>query len=142
LLSGILKIRVASACRTVAALDYVSRLREGRLCSGSVAGLETGSRCYPGTRAAILIVLVQMGWTPSATAEPASDRIGGTAVIQRCEPVSRGNSPFQVEKPRFSAVVRAGTSGLGRQRHAGAGISGRKAVISLSGPIPVPHRRG
>ena len=28
-----------------------------------------------------------------------------------------------------------------RQRHAGAGISGRAAVISLSGPIPVPHRR-
>src|SRR5215468_12414249 len=42
---------------------------------------------------------------------------------------------------RETAVVRAGTSGLGRQRHAGAGISGRKAVISLSGPIPVPHRR-
>jgi hypothetical protein len=33
----------------------------------------------------------------------------------RCEPVSRRNSPSYVEKPRFSAGVRAGASGaIGR----------------------------
>ena len=40
----------------------------------------------------------------------------------------------RVEKPRFSAVVRAGTSGLGQQRHAGAGISGRKGGDISVGP--------
>ena len=29
----------------------------------------------------------------------------------RCEPVSRGNSPSYVEKPRFPGGVRAGVSG-------------------------------
>src|SRR5215813_4095327 len=59
----------------------------------------------------------------------------------RCEPVSGGNSPSYLEKPRFSASVRAGTSGaLGRDAP-DAATSGRRAVISLSGHIPVPHRR-
>src|ERR1700739_453540 len=122
-----------------------------------------------------------LGAAPEGVAYLARNRWFESVSLQRrvrCEPVSRGNSPFQVEKPRFSAVVRTGTSGLGRQRHArrgnmwpkggdisvgpysstappvmrsatmlrgrdtrGAGISARKAVISLSGPIPVSHRR-
>src|SRR6267142_5643054 len=58
-----------------------------------------------------------------------------------CEPVSRGNSPSYVEKPRFSAGVRVGASGtVGRDAQAAA-TSGLLAVISLSGHIPVPHRR-
>src|SRR6516165_4702805 len=64
------------------------------------------------------------------------------AITTSCFEGRFGSARGSVEKPRFSAVVRAGTSGLGRQRHAGVGISGREAVISLSGPIPVPHRRG
>src|SRR5215831_6418761 len=59
----------------------------------------------------------------------------------RCEPVSRGNSPFYVEKPRFSAGARAGASGRVGRDAQDAATSGLRAVISLSGHIPVPHRR-
>ena len=59
----------------------------------------------------------------------------------RCEPVSRGNSPSYVEKPRFSAGVRAGASGAVGRDAQDAATSGPRAVISLSGHIPVPHRR-
>ena len=59
----------------------------------------------------------------------------------RCEPVSRGNSPSYVEKPRFSAGVRAGASGAVGRDAQGAATSGQRAIISLSGHIPVPHRR-
>ena len=34
-----------------------------------------------GFRAAVLKVRIQTGWTPSAPAEPASDRIGGAALL-------------------------------------------------------------
>jgi hypothetical protein len=50
-----------------------------------------------------------------------------SAFLQRgvmCEPVSRGNSPSYVEKPRLSAGVRAGASGAGWQRRAGRGNIG------------------
>src|SRR5262244_2681339 len=59
----------------------------------------------------------------------------------RCEPVSGGNSPSYVEKPRFSAGVRAGASAAVGRDVPDAATSGRRAVISLSGDIPVPHRR-
>jgi len=59
----------------------------------------------------------------------------------RCEPVSRGNSPSYVEKPRFSASVRAGASGAVGRDAQDTATSGLRAVISLSGYIPVPHRR-
>ena len=59
----------------------------------------------------------------------------------RCEPVSGGNSPSYVEKPRFSAGVRAGASGAAGRDAPDAATSGRRAVISLSGHIPVPHRQ-
>jgi hypothetical protein len=42
----------------------------------------------------------------------------------RCEPVSRGNSPSYVEKPRFSAGERAGTSGAAGRDAQGAPTSG------------------
>jgi hypothetical protein len=59
----------------------------------------------------------------------------------RREPVSRENSSFHVEKPRFSAGVRAGASGAVGRDAQDAATSGLRAVISLSGHIPVPHRR-
>jgi hypothetical protein len=59
----------------------------------------------------------------------------------RCEPVSGGNSPSCVEKPRFSAGERAGASGAVGRDAQDAATSGLRAVISLSGHIPVPHRR-
>jgi len=59
----------------------------------------------------------------------------------RCEPVSRGNSPSYVEKPRFSAGVRAGASGAVGRDAQDTATSGLRAVISQSGYIPVPHRR-
>src|SRR5258708_36456612 len=58
-----------------------------------------------------------------------------------CEPVSRGNSPSYVEKPRFSAGVRVGASGTVGRDAQDTATSGLRAVISLSGHIPVPHRR-
>src|SRR5262244_2075146 len=59
----------------------------------------------------------------------------------RCEPLCRGNSPSCVEKPRFSAGVRAGASGAVGRDAQDAARSGLRAVISLSRHIPVPHRR-
>src|SRR6201993_4544545 len=59
----------------------------------------------------------------------------------RCEPVSRGNSPSYVEKPRFSAGVRAGASGAVGRDAQDTATSGLRAVISQSGYIPVPRRR-
>ena len=59
----------------------------------------------------------------------------------RCEPVSRGNSPSYVEKPRFSAGVRAGASGAVGRDAQDTATSGLRAVISQSGYIPEPHRR-
>jgi len=59
----------------------------------------------------------------------------------RCEPVSSGNSPSYVDKARFSAGVRAGASAAVGRDAPDAATSGRRAVISLSGDIPVPHRR-
>ena len=45
-----------------------------------------------------------------------------------------------VDKARFSAGVRAGVSGAVGRDASAAATSGRRAVISLSGHIPVPHR--
>src|ERR1700730_11131313 len=62
----------------------------------------------------------------SAVIPPPGDREFESVFLQRrvrCEPASRGNSPSYVEKPRFSAGVRAGASG-GRQRRAGHGNIG------------------
>jgi hypothetical protein len=36
---------------------------------------------YPPARSCWSQVRIQMGWTPSATAEPASDKIGGAALL-------------------------------------------------------------
>src|SRR5262249_48516978 len=59
----------------------------------------------------------------------------------RCEPVSRGNSPSYVEKPRFSAGVRRSVGGaVGGDAQRGA-ISHQGTAISLSGLIPVPQCR-
>jgi len=49
--------------------------------------------------------------------------------------------PSYVEKPRFFAGVRAGASGAVGRDAQDAATSGPRAVISLSGHIPVPHRR-
>jgi hypothetical protein len=45
--------------------------------------------------------------------DPGTHRHGTSSSQRRvqCEPVSRGNSPSYVEKPRFSAGVRVGASG-------------------------------
>jgi hypothetical protein len=45
------------------------------------------------------------------------------------EVVSRGNSPFLVEKPGFSAGVRAGASAAVGRDAQGAATSGQRAVI-------------
>jgi hypothetical protein len=64
---------------------------------------------------------------------------GSNPVPSRRESVSHGNSPFQVEKPGFSAGLRAGASGaVDRDAH-GTANSSQRAIISLSGHIPVPH---
>ena len=52
-----------------------------------------------------------------------------------------GPLPSYVEKPRFFAGVRAGASGAVGRDAQDAATSGPRAVISLSGHIPVPHRR-
>src|SRR5712671_1211938 len=57
-----------------------------------------------------------------------------------CEPVSRGNSPSYVEKPRFSAGVRVGASGtVGRdaQDAATSGLRGGNISVGpYSGTAP------
>src|SRR5262249_45165513 len=62
----------------------------------------------------------------------------------RCEPVSRGNSPSYVEKPRFSAGVRRSVGGAVGGDAQGGAISHQGTAIPLSAPIPVPPccRRG
>src|SRR5215813_12226040 len=59
----------------------------------------------------------------------------------RCEPVSRGNSPSYVEKPRFSAGVRRSVGGAGGGDAQGGAISHQGTAISLSGLIPAPQCR-
>src|SRR6516165_5176535 len=98
--------------------------------------------------------LQKLGWRsedtktgmPSISSKPAptGDRGFESYSLQRrvrCEPVSGGNSPSYVEKPRFSAGGRAGASGAVGRDAPDAATSGRRAVISLSGHIPVPHRQ-
>src|SRR5215470_15225584 len=51
----------------------------------------------------------------------------------RCEPVSRGNSPFYVREAAVSAGLRAGASGTVGRDAQDAATSGLRAVISLSG---------
>src|ERR1700732_2485999 len=73
--------------------------------------------------------------TVSKTQKQPLDRKSPIQVT--CEPVSRGNSPSYVEKPRFSAGVRVGASGTVGRDAQDAATSGLRAVISLSGHIPV-----
>jgi hypothetical protein len=49
-------------------------------------------------------------------------------------------APSYVEKPQFSAGVWAGASGAVGRDARDVATSGRRAVISLSGDIPVPRR--
>src|SRR5215472_2832714 len=62
----------------------------------------------------------------------------------RCEPLSRGNSPSYVEKPRFSAGVGRSVGGAVGGDAQGGAISHQGTAMSLSAPIPVPPccRRG
>jgi hypothetical protein len=84
--------------------------------------------------------------------EPAHDAWGASprdrwfesCSLQRrvmCEPVSRGNSPSYVEKPRFPRVCGPGRAARSARDARDAATSCLWAVISLSGYIPVPHRR-
>jgi hypothetical protein len=94
-------------------------------------------------RAAPRLPLDGVGLVDGSTL-PSGDRGFESISLQRrvtCEPVSRGNSPSYVEKPRFSAGVRVGASGTVGRDAQDAATSGLRAVISLSGHIPVPHRR-
>ena len=60
----------------------------------------------------------------------------------RCEPcLSREFAFLPREKPQFSAGMRAGASRTVGRDAQDAATSGLRAVISLSGYIPVPHRR-
>ena len=74
----------------------------------------------------------QMGPTVRIRFPPAESQ------VRTC--LSR-DSPSYVEKPRFFAGVRAGASGAVGRDAQDAATSGPRAVISLSGHIPVPHRR-
>jgi hypothetical protein len=58
----------------------------------------------------------------------------------RCEPVSRGNSHSYVETAVFRGCAGRGERRVGRDAQDTA-TSGLRAAISLSGYIPVPHRR-
>ena len=72
------------------------------------------------------------------------DRWFESGSLQRrvtCEPVSRVNSPSYVEKPRFPRVCGPGRAARSAETRGGAATSCLRAVISLSGYIPVPHRR-
>ena len=62
---------------------------------------------------------------------PMGDRWFESSSLQRgvrCEPVSRGNLPSYVEKPRFSAGVRGGASGAVGRDVRDAATSGLRAV--------------
>jgi hypothetical protein len=68
--------------------DYRLGLRTATILGLRVAGCFE-LRCHPERAVPKLAALwrelgvrIQMGWTPSATAEPGSDRLGGSIIVQ------------------------------------------------------------
>jgi methionine synthase II (cobalamin-independent) len=121
-----------------AELDRVGKAALRRIVDKQIeAGIDIGNNGEQQREAFFLYVRHRMsGFGDSWQRWPRGD-----VERVRCEPVSRGNSPSYVEKPRFSAGVRAGASGAVGRDAQDAATSGLRAVISLSRHIPVPHRR-
>src|SRR5262249_55139720 len=87
--------------------------------------MRAGSRYPIATR--LVSTLAGRRQFPTGAAISERDHKFESGFLQRrvtCEPVSGGNPPYYVEKPRFSAGVRAGASGAVGRDVQGAATSG------------------